>query len=68
MNRIWMKIFLMLPGLIGAASAQAAVDSYRFAHVTIATPWYIFMFVLMAVLAWRNAVRKSERDAEDAGH
>jgi uncharacterized membrane protein YadS len=77
MNRIWVKTILMLPSLICAASAQAAVDSYRFAHVTISTPWYIFIFllmgvfvpfVLMAVLAWRNAVRKSEQDAEDAGH
>ncbi len=66
----------MLLGSIGASSAHAAVDSYRFVHVTIATPWYIFLFllmgvfapfVLMVVLAWRNAVRKSELEADD-GH
>lgn len=58
-----------------ALSAQAAVDSYRFAHVTIATPWYIFIFllmgifipfVLMAVLAWRNTIRKSGEEASEA--
>ena len=63
--------------LCGATTAQASVDSYRFAHVTIATPWYIFVFllmgifapfILMAVLAWLNAARKSEQDDTDADH
>jgi hypothetical protein len=76
MNQIWVKTILMLLGSMGAASARAAVDSYRFVHVTIATPWYIFIFllmgvfvpfVLMAVLAWRNAARKSDQEAADAG-
>ena len=76
MNHIRMKIILMLFGSVGTQTVQAAVDSYRFAHVTIATPWYIFIFllmgvfvpfVLMAVLAWRNAARKSDQEAEDAG-
>lgn len=75
MNRFWVKIAPMLLGLVGFSNAQAAVDSYRFVHVTIATPWYIFIFllmgvfvpfVLMAVLAWRNAARKSEQEAADA--
>jgi hypothetical protein len=75
-NHIWVKILLTLFGSAGTCSAQAAVDSYRFVHVTIATPWYIFIFllmgvfvpfVLMAVLAWRNAARKSEQEAADAG-
>lgn len=77
MNRLWVKIILILFGPVGTSSAQAAVDSYRFVHVTIATPWYIFIFllmgvfvpfVLMAVLAWRNAARKSEQEAADSGH
>jgi uncharacterized membrane protein YadS len=77
MNHNWVRFILMLLGSVGTSSAQAAVDSYRFAHVTIATPWYIFIFllmgvfapfVLMAVLAWRNAVRKSDREIADAGH
>lgn len=74
MNHIWVRIFLMLFGLVAASSAQAQVDSYRFIHVTIDTPWYIFIFllmgvfvpfVLMAVLAWKNTTRKSEREAAD---
>lgn len=77
MNKTWVKAILMLLSSIGVSPAYAAVDSYRFAHVTIATPWYIFIFllmgvfapfVLMAVLAWRNAVRKSELDVADDGH
>ena len=68
MNPVWMKVVLILFGLAVTPLAQAAVDSYRFAHVTIATPWYIFIFllmgvfapfVLMVILAWRNAVRKA---------
>ena len=75
MTHVWMRGILILSGLVGVSSAQAAVDSYRFVHVTIATPWYIFIFllmgvfapfVLMVVLAWKNAVRKSKRDAADA--
>lgn len=74
MNHIWARIILMLFGLVAASSAQAEVDSYRFIHVTIDTPWYIFIFllmgvfvpfVLMAVLAWKNTTRKSEREAAD---
>ena len=75
MNHIWVRVFLMLTGSAGYTSAQAAVDSYRFMHVTISTPWYIFLFllmgvfapfVLMAVLAWSSAVRKSDREKIDA--
>lgn len=75
MNHLWIKIILMLTGSIGYSSAQAAVDSYRFMHVTISTPWYIFLFllmgifapfVLMAVLAWGNAARKSDRKSANA--
>ena len=74
MNHLWIKAILLLAGLIGYSSAQAAVDSYRFMHVTISTPWYIFLFllmgifapfVLMVVLAWGNAARKSDRKSAD---
>ena len=77
MNRVWLSTILIWPGLAGTTSAHAAVDSYRFVHVTIATPWYIFIFllmgvfvpfVLMAVLAWRNAARKTGQETADAGH
>ena len=46
-----------------------ALDSYRFLHVTIDTPWFIFLFllvaifspfILMAALAWRYAERKAD--------
>ena len=60
-------------GIVAVSSAEAAVDSYRYAHVTIATPWYIFIFllmgifipfILMAVLAWRVAIQKSAAGSE----
>lgn len=73
MKQKWVWIILMMLYAAGNP-AQAAVDSYRFAHVTIATPWYIFIFllmgvfvpfILMAVLAWQNATRKSNLEAVD---
>jgi hypothetical protein len=62
--------------LLGLASPVFAVDSYRYAHVTIETPWLIFLFllvvillpfVLTAVLYWYYAARKpeSERGEDD---
>jgi len=51
-----------------------AVDSYRFLHVTIDTPWYIFIFlfflvfapmILMAVLHWRTALKRSDENDKD---
>jgi F0F1-type ATP synthase assembly protein I len=60
--------------LASSSAAEAAVDSYRYAHVTIATPWYIFLFlmlgvfapfILMAVLAWRVAMRKSDQNSNN---
>ncbi len=77
MQNLSIKFSLTLVSLLVATSAQAAVDSYRFAHVTIATPWYIFIFllmgvfapfVLMAVLAWRVAMRKSTSEVSDVAH
>lgn len=47
----------------------AAIDSYRYLHVTIDTPWSIFLFllpivlspfILMAFLYWRFAGRKQQ--------
>jgi hypothetical protein len=60
---------LALAAVLGLAGtgAQASVNSYRFLHVTIDTPWHIFLFllmgvfapfVLMVVLMWRNSIRK----------
>ena len=49
-------------------SSVWAVDSYRYLHVTIDTPWSIFIFLLpfilapfllMIVLYWRYAIKKN---------
>jgi len=49
------------------AKAGYAIDSYRYLHVSIETPWMIFLFllvavfvpfILMVVLMWRGAARK----------
>ena len=60
-----------MSGMISVANAQAATDSYRFLHVTIDTPWAIFLFllifiltpfVLMAMLYWYFAFKKNKED------
>ena len=72
---IW-KYLLIVP-ILEVLPAEAAVDSYRFLHVTIATPWYIFLFlligvlspfVLMAFLMWRSLIRKSNQKDNDSDH
>jgi hypothetical protein len=54
-----------------------ALDSYRFLHVTIDTPWAIFLFllltifapfVLMAVLVWRYVERKADPENKKTIH
>ncbi len=49
----------------------AIADSYRYMHVTIDTPWLIFLFllvavllpfILMAILYWHNAMRRNAED------
>ncbi len=67
MNRLFQScLFLML---LATTSSTYAVDSYRYAHVTIETPWAIFIFllmiilfpfVLMAILYWYFAIKKPE--------
>lgn len=53
-----------------------AVDSYRYLHVTIETPWSIFIFlipfvlgplVLMIILYWRHALKKRSHDEQEKG-
>jgi len=48
-----------------------AVDSYRFLHVTIDTPWFIFVFlfflvfapmILMVILYWKYAMDSKKDD------
>ncbi len=66
---------LAAAALVGPLPAVAAVNSYRFLHVTIDTPWHIFLFllmgifapfVLMVVLTWRNSTRRRDQ-AKAAG-
>ena len=55
------------------SSPVFAADSYRWLHVTIDTPWAIFIFllpmvlipvILMAILYWRFAFSKSAAENE----
>jgi hypothetical protein len=64
---IWQVIALLLT--MGMADTAWAVDSYRYLHVTIETPWTIFVFlffmvfapmILAVILYWRHALRKDE--------
>ncbi len=66
--------FVLLLSVACASNAYAAVDSYRFLHVTIQTPWYIFVFllggvftpfILMIILVWQNAIRKAKKSAAE---
>ncbi len=59
---------LFLAAWAGTARAEA-VDSYHYLHVTISTPWTIFLvlvpfvlapLILMGVLVWRYAERRKE--------
>ncbi|MDE2131786.1 MAG: hypothetical protein KGJ15_03375 [Betaproteobacteria bacterium] len=60
-------LFRLLPLLGFTASRCFAFDSYRYLHVTIDTPWGIFLFlligifapfILMGVLVWRHSEHK----------
>lgn len=62
--------YIAVVPLIGLwADAAYAFDSYRYLHVTIDTPWLIFLgllpvvmspLILMAFLYWRFARRRSQ--------
>lgn len=63
--RAFRVIYLIATTLVAAPAW--AVDSYRYLHVTIDTPWSIFLFllpivlspfILMAILYWRFAGRR----------
>ncbi|MDR0480531.1 MAG: hypothetical protein LBG66_01445 [Gallionellaceae bacterium] len=62
----WIPVLLLI-----WAKPGYALDSYRFLHVTVDTPWTIFLFlliavfspfVLMAILVWRYSERKTDQD------
>jgi len=64
---------LLVLSLLWAAPAWA-LDSYRYLHVSIDTPWTIFVFlffmvfapmILAVVLYWRYALKKDHEDDED---
>ena len=67
------QIFIVSLGMLVSADALA-VDSYRYLHVTIDTPWAIFLFllpivlspfILMVILYWRFAGRKPDVRLDD---
>jgi hypothetical protein len=71
MNLRIQQFCFSLLGLLAAANAHAATDSYRFLHVSIETPWAIFLFlllfiltpfVLMAMLYWYFAFKKNKEE------
>lgn len=70
--RICLALFMMLLSL-----PSWAVDSYRYLHVTIDTPWSIFVFlipfvfgplVLMIILYWRHALKRQQTESERKSH
>ena len=72
MLKLIKSVLLTLPLFL--FSSVALADTYRYMHVTIDTPWIIFLgllvavlfpFILMAVLYWRTAMRRNaEADAK----
>jgi len=65
---------MQLTGFLLICGSNAwAVDSYRFLHVTIDTPWFIFIFlfflvfspmILSAIIHWRTALKRDEDEEE----
>jgi len=75
MSQLMMRVALVAVFLFSSTDAMA-VDSYRYLHVTIETPWMIFIFlfflvvapmILSAILHLRNAMRhdRDETDSDD---
>ena len=61
--------------LVWTNTAFAAVDSYRYLHVSVETPYTIFLFLLMGILApfvlmgilvWRFIGHKTESQERPA--
>jgi len=76
MSPAFFRIGLALLAGVFATPVWPAVNSYRFLHVTIDTPWHLFLFllmgvfapfILMVVLMWRHSLRKRDRaDSPDS--
>ena len=72
MNRISRILCASWFASLAVIQPAHALDSYRYLHVTIETPWSIFLFlligifapfVLMGILAWRfSGQRKPDPD------
>lgn len=71
MGRQVMRFGMVLGLMLASIQPSYALDSYRFLHVTIETPWFIFIFllgtifvpfILMALLVWRYAEKPPEAD------
>ena len=71
MNRLLQFTFILVA--LMSSTDVLAVDSYRYLHVTINTPWAIFLFLLpivlspfivMVVMYWRFAGRKTDIDKQ----
>ncbi|NOZ54384.1 MAG: hypothetical protein GXP08_14840 [Gammaproteobacteria bacterium] len=66
-------LFLILIASVFFSDTAMAVDSYRYLHVSIDTPWAIFVFllviilfpfVLMAILYWHFAFKKNKEEKQ----
>jgi len=64
------RLTLMM-GLLLITQSSFAIDSYRYMHVSINTPWNIFIFllmaifspfILMAVLSWYFSGKKKKNE------
>ena len=60
--------------MMAFSDAALALDSYRYLHVTIDTPWFIFLFllpivlsplILMAILYWYFTLQKNKKKGKD---
>lgn len=69
MKKYLLQLMMLAFSVTTTPSSFAAADSYRFLHVTIDTPWAIFLiiltlimipFILMAVLYWYFAFKKNK--------
>ncbi len=73
MKKIISQLFFIVPAVLLTPAAMA--DTYRYMHVTIDTPWLIFIFLLFAVLApfilmvilyWHTAIKRNAEAEEKA--
>ncbi|MBI3901487.1 MAG: hypothetical protein HY306_00855 [Nitrosomonadales bacterium] len=73
MHKILARMGVVLGLTLSWVDSGYALDSYRFLHVTIETPWSIFIFllftvlapfILMAILVWRYTERKAELEKQ----